>query len=167
MIEIVFEILITGCGVITLIALIMVIREDLLSRKLSNLTFSDLPVKRTTYCHLVLDWCHDNLSSSKTPKPNLRVRYYPHKKIAGLYISGSNECLIYINNHLTLREITNTVIHEYVHSRQRSKTFEKMYEKHQREIGYEKNPFEVEARDIAKKYEKECLIWVHSRIYKS
>jgi hypothetical protein len=42
-----------------------------------------------------------------------------------------------------------------------------MYEKHQREIGYEKNPFEVEARDIAKKYEKECLIWVHSQIYKS
>jgi hypothetical protein len=167
MIKIILEIFITCCGVITLVALIMVIREGLLISKLSNLTFSDLPVKRTTYCQLVLDWCHDNLSSSKTPKPNLRVRYYSHKKIAGLYISGSNECQIYINNHLTLREITNTVIHEYVHSLQKSKTFDKMYEKHQREIGYEMNPFEIEARHIAKKHERECLSWVCAQISQS
>lgn len=166
MIKIILEIFITGCGVITLVALIMVIREGLLISKLSNLTFSDLPVKKTTYCQMVLDWCHENLSSSNIPKPNIRVKYYPHKKIAGLYISGSNECQIYIYNHVTLREITNTVIHEYVHSRQRSRTFDKMYEKHQREIGYEKNPFEVEARDIANKYEKECLIWACSVLYK-
>jgi hypothetical protein len=164
--EVVLEIFINSCGVITILSLLMVIREGSLSHKLSNLTFSDLPVKKTAYCQLVLDWCHANLGNPKSSKPNLTLKYYTHKKIAGLYISSSNECQIYINNNLTLREITNTVIHEYVHSLQRNKTFDKMYEKHQREIGYEKNPFEVEARDIAKKYEKECLIWVCSVLYK-
>lgn len=166
MIKIILEIFITGCGVITLVALIMVIREGLLISKLSNVTFSDLQVKKTTYCQMVLDWCHGNLGNSNKSKPNLTLKYYPHKKLAGVFISSSNECQIYIHNHQTLREITNTVIHEYVHSLQRSKTFDKLYEKHQKEIGYEKNPFEVEARDIAKKYEKECLIWICSLLHK-
>ena len=167
MIKIILEIFITGCGVITLVALIMVIREGLLISKLSNLTFSDLPVKKTTYCQMVLDWCHGNLGNSNKSKPNLTLKYYPHKKLAGVFISSSNECQIYIHNHQTLREITNTVIHEYVHSLQRSKTFDKLYEKHQREIGYEKNPFEVEAREVAKKYERECLICVYAQISKT
>lgn len=166
MIELILEIIIAVCGVITLVALLMVIREGLLIRKLSHLTLSDLPVKKTTYCQMVLDWCHGNLGNSNKSKPNLTLKYYPHKKLAGIFISSSNECQIYIHNHQTLIEITNTVIHEYVHSLQRSKTFDKLYEKHQREIGYEKNPFEVEARDIAKKYEKECLIWICSLLHK-
>jgi hypothetical protein len=115
---------------------------------------------------MVLDWCHENLGNSIKSKPNITLKYYPHKKLAGVFISSSNECQIYIHNHQTLREIINTVIHEYVHSLQQSKTFDKMYEKHQREIGYEMNPFEVEAREVAKKYEKECLIWIYSLLYK-
>lgn len=164
--EIILEIIIAGCGLITLVALIMVVREGLLISELSKLSFSDLPVKKTTYCQMVLDWCHENLGNSIKSKPNLTLKYYPHKKLAGVFISSSNECQIYIHNHQTLREITNTVIHEYVHSLQKSKTFDKMYQKHQREIGYEMNPFEVEAREVAKKYEKECLIWIYSLLYK-
>ena len=164
--EILIKIIIAGSGLVTLVALIMVIREGFLLSKLSHLTLSDLSVKKITYCQLVLDWCHENLGNSIKSKPSLTLKYYPHKKLAGVFISSSNECQIYIHNHQTLREITNTVIHEYVHSLQRSKTFDKMYEKHQREIGYEMNPFEVEARDIAKQYEKECLIWIYSLLYK-
>lgn len=167
MLLLVLEIIIAVCGIITIVALIMVIRERLLINRLSNFALSELPVKKTTYCKMVLDWCNENLGNPKSSKPNLTLKYYTHKKIAGLYISSSNECQLYINNNLNLREITNNVIHEYVHSLQRNKTFDKVYEKHQREIGYEQNPFEVEARDIAKKYEKEYLIWVHSQICKS
>ena len=165
MIKIVLEIFIVGCGVITLLALIMLIREGLLIKRLTLLTISDLPIKKTTYCQIVLDWCHENLSTPNSSKPNLTLKYYPHKKLAGVYISDSNECQIYIHNYQSLREIANTVIHEYVHSRQKSKDFDKLYEKHQREVGYEMNPFEVEARDIAKKYEMECLILACSQIY--
>jgi hypothetical protein len=165
MFKIVLEILIFGCGGLTLFALIMVFREGLLIQRLSKLTLSDLPIKKTTYCQIVLDWCHESLSTPNSSKPNLTLKYYPHKKFAGVYKSDSNECQIYIHNHQSLREIANTVIHEYVHSRQKCKDFDKLYEKHQREVGYEMNPFEVEARDIAKKHEKECLIWVCSQIY--
>lgn len=160
----VLEIIIAGCGIITIIALIMVIRERLLINRLSNFALSDLPVKKTTYCKMVLDWCHQNLGNPNALKPNLTLKYYPHKKFAGVFISSSNECQIYIYNHQTIKDITNTVIHEYVHSLQKCKNFDKLYEKHQREIGYEKNPFEIEARHIAKKHEKECLSWVCAQI---
>lgn len=165
--EITLLIFIAGCGLITLVAMIMVVREGLLIRKLSHLTFSDLPVKKTIFCQLVLSWCHANLGNPNKSKPTLILKYYPHKKLAGVFIISSNECHIYIQNHQTLREITNTIIHEYVHSLQKSKTFVKMYEKQQREIGYDKNFFEVEARKISAKYERESLVWVYSQISKT
>jgi hypothetical protein len=160
MIKIILEIFIVGCGVITLIALIMVIREGLLISKLSNLTFSDLPVKKTTYCQLVLDWCHDNIAYPKTSKPTLQVNYYPHKRWSGVYYSGNHSCVIYVNNHVTIQAVTNSIIHEYVHARQRNKNFDKMYEKYQRDFGYELNPLEQESRKVAKDREVECMMWV-------
>lgn len=165
--EIILKTIIAGCGVVTLVSLIMVIREGLLTTKLSHLTFSDLPVKKTTYCQLVLTWCHQNLGNPNKSKPTLILKYYPHKKLAGVFIISSNECHIYIQNHQTLREITNTIIHEYVHYLQKSKTFVKMYEKHQREVGYELNPLEVAARKISAKWERESLVWVYAQIYKT
>jgi hypothetical protein len=164
MFKVVLEIFTVGCGLMSLVALIMVISEGLFKQKLSNLPLSRLPVRKTTYCRLVLDWCHNNLSNPNTSKPTLRVNYYNHKKWGGVYQSGTNECVIYVNSHDTILGVTNSIIHEYVHSRQRSRSFDKMYNKYNREIGYEQNPFEVEARDIAKKYEKECLLWVYSQI---
>ena len=160
MIKIILEIFITGCGVITLVALIMVIREGLLISKLSNHTFSDLPVKKTTYCQMVLDWCHDNIAYPKTSKPTLQVNYYPHKRWSGVYYSGNHLCVIYVNNHDTIKAVTNSVIHEYVHARQRNKNYDKMYEKYQRDFGYELNPLEQESRKVAKEREVECMLWV-------
>ena len=160
MIKIILEIFITGCGVITLVALIMLIREGLLISKLSNLTFSDLPVKKTTYCQMVLDWCHDNIAYPKTSKPTLQVNYYPHKRWSGVYYSGNHLCVIYVNNHDTIKAVTNSVIHEYVHARQRNKNYDKMYEKYQRDFGYELNPLEQESRKVAKEREVECMLWV-------
>lgn len=167
MFKTILEIIIVCCGVITLVGLIMVIREGLFKQKPSNLPLSKLPVRKTTYCRLVLDWCHENLSNPNTSKPTLRVNYYTHKKWGGVYHSGTNECVIYVNSHDTILGVTNSVIHEYVHSRQRSRSFDKMYNKYHIEVGYEQNPFEVEARVIAKKYEKKCLIWAYSQIYTS
>lgn len=165
--EIILKTIIAGCGVVTLVSLIMVIREGLLTTKLSHLTFSDLPVKKTTFCQLVLTWCHENLGNPNKSKPTLTLKYYPHQKLSGVFIISRNECQIYIQNHQTLREITNTIIHEYVHSLQKNKTFVKMYEKQQREMGYDKNFFEVEARKISAKYERESLVWVYAQISKT
>lgn len=154
------EILMIVCGVVTLIGAVMGVREWFLIRRLSKLNLSQLPVKKKIYCQMVLDWCHDNIAYPKTTKPTLQVNYYPHKRWSGVYYSGNHLCVIYVNNHDTIQAVTNSVIHEYVHARQRNKNFDKLYEKYQRDFGYELNLFEVEARMVAKKYEKLCLIGV-------
>lgn len=154
------EILMIVCGVVTLIGAIMGVREWFLIRRLSKLTLSQLPVKKKIYCQMVLDWCHDNIAYPKTPKPTLQVNYYPHKRWSGVYYSGNHLCVIYVNNHDTIQAVTNSVIHEYVHARQRNKNFDKLYEKYQRDFGYELNPLEQEARLVGKDREVECMLWV-------
>jgi hypothetical protein len=154
------EILMIVCGVVTLMGAIMGVREWFLIRRLSKLNLSQLPVKKTTYCQMVLDWCHDNIAYPKTSKPILQVNYYPHKRWSGVYYSGNHLCVIYVNNHDTIQAVTNSVIHEYVHARQRNKNFDKMYEKYQRDFGYELNPLEQESRKVAKDREVECMLWV-------
>jgi hypothetical protein len=160
MIKSILEVIIIGCGIVTLIGAIMGIREWWILRKIAKLPLEAFPIKKTTFCQLVVDWCHENIAHSNTRKPNVKINYYQHQKISGLYTPGYHECIIYVNSHITIREVTNTVIHEYVHARQCDINFIKKYEEYQRKIGYERNPYEVEARRVARKYEKECLLWV-------
>lgn len=131
--------------------------------------FGDKPVdaihmKKSKVCQLVLDWCHDNIRYDKTQKPQLEVVYYLNQKVSGVYYSSGHLCKIYVNNHRTLRELTNTVIHEYVHARQRDKDFDKLYSKYLQEVGYYKNPYEKEARKVASRHENECLNWLQKQI---
>jgi uncharacterized membrane protein len=55
MLKIVLEFIIIVCGIITLVALVMLIRESLTTRKIYNMTLSDLPVKKTTLCQLIIE----------------------------------------------------------------------------------------------------------------
>jgi hypothetical protein len=167
MFKTILEFMMIGCGILFLVGSIMGIREWFQIRRVSKLSLSQLPVKKSTYCQLVLDWCHENIAQSNTRKPKLRVNYYAHKKWGGLYYSGIHECVIYVNSHGTIKEVTNAVIHEYVHARQKNKNFDKLYEKHEREVGYEMNPFELEAREVAKKHETEALLWACRQIYRA
>lgn len=160
MIEIILEIIMAGSGLLVLVSLIMIFREHLLMNKLCQLTLSDLPVKKITYCQLVLDWCHDNIALPNTKKPTVRLNYYSHKEFGGYYDSEKNECVIYVNSYDTILGVTNAVIHEYVHSRQSSRSFGKMYKRYQSDFGYENNPFELESRELASKHEQTCLLWV-------
>jgi hypothetical protein len=158
--KLILEIGMAICWSVVIVSVIMWIRISLIANKLANLPLEALPIRKTNYVQMVVDWCHDNISYSNTQKPNVKINYYQHQKISGLYTAGYHECIIYVNSHRTIGEVTNTVIHEYVHARQRDKNFIKKYEKYHREIGYERNPYEVEARRVARKYEKDCLLWV-------
>lgn len=154
------EILMFGCGIVSLIGVIMGVREWWVLRKIAALPLDAFPIKKTAFCQLVIDWCHEHISHKNTRKPNVILSYYPHKKRSGVYTSRSHECVIYVNNHQNVLNVTNTVIHEYVHARQKNKKFDSLYARYHREIGYENNPFEIEARKVADKYEKECLLWI-------
>jgi hypothetical protein len=154
------EILMVCGGIVTLIGAIMGIREWWILRKIAELPIEAFPIKKTTFCQLVIDWCHENISHSNTRKPYVTLSYYPHRKWNGFYSSRSHGCVIYVNNHQNVLNVINTVIHEYVHARQKNKGFDSLYERYQQEVGYENNPFEVEARRVARKYEKACLLFV-------
>jgi len=165
MIKLLLEISMIGCGIIVIIAGVMGAREWLIIQKISNLSLSQLPVSKTIFCNLAIEWCHSNISHPKCIKPNLRLSYYPHKTRGGVYYSSSHECVIYVNSHDNIKQVTNTVIHEYVHARQKDKKFDKLYSQYHKELGYEQNPFELEAREVSKKHENECLLWVYNKIY--
>jgi len=148
------------CAVIVVFATFMHAWESYLNRY----KISQLAIKKSAYVKLVLNWCYLNINGPKQTMPEVSIKYNKNKKLNGVYISANNELIIYVNNHDSLLNLTNTIIHEYVHSRQRYELkqknkdpFLKLYSKYHYEIGYEKNPFEYEARDIAKKFERKCL----------
>jgi hypothetical protein len=72
------------------------------------------------------------------------VENNPHEEeYYGLYCPVDNQISLYRDNLKTLGDFTRTFIHEYTHSLQpcRSK-----YAKMLDEYGYDKHPFEIEAR---------------------
>ncbi len=167
MLKITLETIIIGGGLLFLLGTVMGIREWIFAKELYNQSLSQLPLKKTTFCRLVLDWCHENIREYNTIRPAISIRYYHHKKVGGVYYPKVNECVIYINSHDTALELVNCIIHEYTHAKQRGrqiKRFQETYERLLMEFDYDQHPLEIEARTAADKYEKECLLWVYSQI---
>jgi hypothetical protein len=148
------------CATMVVVGSFIENRESYYDRyKISHLT-----IPKSVFVEKVLNWCCINLSHPKNELPRFLINYKKNKKVNGLYVSAKNELFIYVNNHDSLINFTNTVIHEFIHSRQRNELkhknndpFLKLYAKFNSEIGYFKNPFEVEARSLAKKFESKCL----------
>jgi hypothetical protein len=158
------EIIIITCGIICSVAVIMILRERWFGNQTSSLTLGQIPISRTELGKLVIDWCHENLGYDKTRKPSLSIRYYRTKKVEGLYFSQKNECVVYTYLDLQLIEFINTTIHEYCHARQKCRGFDKQYDRYDSIVGYEQNPFEIEARNVSKKFERDCYSWVCQQI---
>ena len=88
--------------------------------------------------------------------PTFRIQYYKHKKWSGYF---NNEIVVYLKNHDDIPSLTNTVLHEvghYIQSKTQQKEFKK-YEEYTETLGYFNNPFEVDARNFASKWQKECI----------
>lgn len=69
---------------------------------------------------------------------------------------------------MKLIELTDTIIHEYIHYLQfEKKSTEQEYNKKLAEVGYWENPFEVQARKLALQHRKECLNWIlqHNQLF--
>lgn len=85
-------------------------------------------------------------------------RKYPN--LYGQYIFYSHQIEIYPRRCKTLRRFVDTVIHEYVHSCQ--PWIKSRYSAQSQEFGYRKNPYEVEARRIAKEERTKCIRHLNS-----
>ena len=118
---------------------------------------SNLSISKTAFINFVLDWCHKHIPNTVKNKPEIVVKYYPTKNTLGVYKPSNNLIVIYVNTHQTLEHLVNTIIHEYIHAGQRNRSFTKMYDHYTQELGYWNNPYEIEARQEAAKYQKECI----------
>jgi hypothetical protein len=102
------------------------------------------------YCRNVL-----GMKPKGNAYPYLHI--YPKKKAKcyGEYSSYIHLVEIYPSQCHNLRMFVDTVIHEYTHSCQ--SWFGKRYSSYTREFGYYNNPFEVEARKVARENRTACL----------
>jgi beta-lactamase regulating signal transducer with metallopeptidase domain len=158
MVENVLTTIMVMCGILTIVSLYMIYRE----RKVLNSSINNLIIPKNQYVKMVVEWCHNNLKNPNTKKPTVTVKYNQNKKVHGVYDPSTHCILIYINTHNTIRELTNTVIHEYIHARQKDRAFNRLYKEHNNTVGYWNNPFEIESRKISKKKEEECIKYITS-----
>ena len=120
-----------------------------------NSPLNHLTIPKTMYVRLVVEWCHENIGGTNK-KPLSKVKYH-RSKTNGVYQPRNKEMVINVNTHSTILELTNTVIHEYVHHTQTNRTFNRQYDQYTEEYGYWENPFEVESRTISDKYQRQCV----------
>ena len=105
----------------------------------------------------ITNWCVSELGMETRLKrmPEIKLINRACTGLYGEYHSGTHKILIYPDEQENLRRLVDTVIHEFTHSCQKfiSRRYEAASEKH----GYNDNPFEVEARKIAKENRTACL----------
>lgn len=119
-----------------------------------------LNCSKANYIKEVINWCAINMGMPPKVKqlPNIIIRYYKHKKLLGVFNFHGKQISVYVNGHENLLKLTNTLIHEYQHFLDiRNTNDQKDYAKILENIGYEKHPFEIAARNAADKYEKSCI----------
>ncbi len=122
----------------------------------SSKIVADLKIPKRKFALLVLDWCVTNLGNQKKGYL-LDVKYYRPKEFAGYYFSNTRTIQIFVFDELDLLDLTEIIIHEYVHHLQyANKKTDVEYSKYQSEVGYWNNPFEIEARAISKKLKNQC-----------
>lgn len=119
-----------------------------------------LGVPKVVFAREVIRWCMQHLGLPKGRKtgPRLLLRYYRHRKLMGTYHQSSKTITLYWGSHASLREVINTLIHEYQHFLDiRTNQDDKAYDKELRQIGYQDVSYERRARQVAHRWEKACL----------
>jgi hypothetical protein len=98
-----------------------------------------------------IDWCVKNMGVNKRRKEKINYLVYSQDMSAdgsrnlGCYDPDFNTIGVTYNLCKNVRELIETVIHEYQHSLQPLS----YYQKYDRQYGYKNNPLEVEARMVA------------------
>ena len=115
------------------------------------------------YFDWVLHWCNKKFGAAKSkPCPELEWmwndRWYQKKNLLGEYDRQDNLIQIRVQGHRTIYNLTNTIIHEYVHYLQPTKG--NWYERYHKMWGYRKNPYEIEAFYLGELYAVECALEV-------
>jgi hypothetical protein len=137
--------------------------SDLFGRKAkgtSTALGNALQVPKVAFAREVIRWCMQHLGLPKGSKtgPRLLLRYYRHRKVMGTYQQRSKTITLYWGSHVELKEVVNTLIHEYQHFLDiRSGKDDRAYDKEIKEVGYQDNSYEKRAREVANRCQRVCL----------
>ena len=123
-------------------------------------SLQEVRVPKVAFAREVIRWCmqHLGLPKGKKAGPRLLLRYYQHRKVMGTYQQRSKTITLYWGRHVDLKEVVNTLIHEYQHFLDiRTNQEDKAYDKELKQIGYQDVSYERRARQVADRWEKACL----------
>ena len=127
----------------------------------SNKNDYNIKVTKSKFVNEVVKWCINNMDYPTGHKyyPQVKICYYKTKRSRyGDYTSNIRLIRIFINNHSSVVELINTIIHEYTHYLQMPTQKDQMeYDIYLKQKGYFDNPFEINARETADKYTSICL----------
>lgn len=109
-----------------------------------------------------LTWCEKNLGKTKnggTPEVEWQWndRWYQKHKLLALYDREDKLIDLRIQGHRTIYHLASTIVHEWVHYLQ--PTAGNWYERWDKQVGYWKNPYEIEAHYIGDLYGADCALW--------
>ena len=121
----------------------------------------NINVTKSKFVNEVLKWCMKNMDYPTDHKyyPQVKICYYKTKRNRfGDYASNTRLIRIFINNHSSVEELIDTIIHEYTHYLDMPfQKDQKEYNRYLKQKGYYNNPFEINARETADKYTLICL----------
>ncbi len=123
----------------------------------------DSPIKKFTKAELyslgdeIFYFCRNvlKLKPRRGVYPILWIRPKKKSNSYGEYCPFLHTVEIFTSECDSVRRFVDTVIHEYVHSCQ--PWIGVRYTVHSKKFGYQKNPFEVEARTTAKERRTKCI----------
>ena len=123
--------------------------------------YYNIKVTKAKFVNEVLNWCMNNMDYPTGHKyyPHVKICYYKTKRNRfGDYTSNARLIRIFINNHSSVEELIDTIIHEYTHYLDMPfQKDQKEYNRYLKQKGYYDNPFEINARESANKYTSICL----------
>jgi hypothetical protein len=120
----------------------------------------------------ILEWCINNLGESKyhDTSPSLIVyvkrtkdQCYKAKDTLGYFDEDINVIVVFAKKHKSFNLFIDTIIHEYIHYKQ---NIAGRYYKILKKSDYNNHPFEIEAREAATRYIKECRTYLRKNFLK-
>jgi uncharacterized membrane protein len=140
------------------IYVVMTIRDSLI-KKNKSAKIRDLKISKKKMVKNVLQWCELNHSLSKNRgKLSYSIKYYNHTQLEGSYCGYTKSITIYITPEKRIIDVVDTLLHEYQHHiEMRTQKEVRLYYKQLSEIGYDKHPMEITAREFAKQHRDKCF----------
>lgn len=115
-------------------------------------------ISRPKLVNAIVDWCVQHIGD-KQSQPIVQISYHPHRQNYGCYLMDKKLIRIYIKNHKSTESLVLTIIHEFVHFTElQSDKESNNYIRFHKIYGYDTNPYERSANEIAARHYKQCLL---------